>query len=67
MWDGLGMGLQNNNQLSQGEFIINPNLLENTLTDMITNYINEIEDTNDERRLQIAIEASLNDNHTEIS
>ena len=43
------------------EPIINPNQLENTLTDIITNYINEIEDENDERRYQMAIEASLNE------
>ena len=46
------------------EPIINPNQLENTLTHIITNYINEIEDENDEndeRRYQMAIEASLNE------
>tara|TARA_B110000495_G_C22976806_1_gene573827 strand:+ start:950 stop:1507 length:558 start_codon:yes stop_codon:yes gene_type:complete len=40
---------------------INPNNLENTLTDLITTYINEIQETNEQREIQMAIEASLND------
>lgn len=37
----------------------NPNNLENTISNIITNYINEIEETNEQRELQLAIEASL--------
>jgi len=43
------------------EAILNPNALENRLTDIITNYISEIEESNEQRDIQLAIEASLND------
>jgi len=46
---------ENNNSLP------NPNALENRISNIITNYINEIEETNEQRELQMAIEASLND------
>lgn len=51
---------EENNQ-TQESIIINPNNLENTLTDMITSYINEIEENNEQRDIQLAIQASLND------
>ena len=41
--------------------ILNPNDLDNRITDIITNYINEIEENNEQRDIQMAIEASLND------
>ena len=41
--------------------IVNPNDLDNRITDIITNYINEIEANNEQRDIQMAIEASLND------
>tara|TARA_B000000532_G_scaffold220547_1_gene195062 strand:+ start:779 stop:1402 length:624 start_codon:yes stop_codon:yes gene_type:complete len=41
--------------------IINPNDLDNRITDIITNYINEIEENNEQRDIQMAIQASLND------
>ena len=40
---------------------INPNDLDNRISNIITNYINEIEESNEQRELQMAIEASLND------
>ena len=46
---------ENNNSLP------NPNALENRISNIITNYINEIQETNEQRELQMAIEASLND------
>lgn len=46
---------ENNNSLP------NPNALENRISNIITNYINEIEESNEQRELQMAIEASLND------
>tara|TARA_Y100000389_G_scaffold75672_1_gene72325 strand:+ start:491 stop:1195 length:705 start_codon:yes stop_codon:yes gene_type:complete len=39
--------------------IPNPNDLENTISNIITNYINEIEESNEQRDIQLAIEASL--------
>jgi len=39
--------------------IPNPNNLENTISNIITNYINEIEANNEQREMQLAIEASL--------
>ena len=41
------------------ENIPNPNELENRISDTITNYINEIEASNEQRDIQIAIEESL--------
>jgi len=41
--------------------IPNPNNLENTISNLITNYINEIESNNEQRDIQLAIQASLND------
>jgi len=41
--------------------IVNPNDLDNRITDIITNYINEIERNNEQRDIQLAIQASLND------
>ena len=41
--------------------IVNPNDLDNRITDIITNYINEIEVNNEQRDIQLAIQASLND------
>ena len=49
------MNSENNNLLP------NPNALENRISNIITNYINEIEESNEQRELQMAIEASLND------
>jgi len=49
------MNSENNNSLP------NPNALENRISNIITNYINEIQETNEQRELQMAIEASLND------
>ena len=46
---------ENNNSLP------NPNALENRISNIITNYINEIEESNEQRDIQLAIEASLND------
>lgn len=46
---------ENNNSLP------NPNDLDNRISNIITNYINEIEESNEQRELQMAIEASLND------
>ena len=40
---------------------INPNDLDNRISTIIDNYINEIEETNEQRDIQLAIEASLND------
>lgn len=40
---------------------INPNNLENRISNIITSYINEIEQSNEQRDIQLAIEASLND------
>ena len=40
---------------------INPNNLINRMDNIIRNYINEIQETNEQRELQMAIEASLND------
>ena len=39
----------------------NPNNLENRISNIITNYINEIERNNEQRDIQLAIQASLND------
>ena len=45
------------------ENILNPNSLSNDISDIITNYINEIsqEPAQLQRDIQLAIEASLND------
>ena len=45
------------------ENIPNPNELENRISDIITNYINEIEASNEQRDIQIAIEESLQINN----
>jgi len=45
------------------ENIPNPNDLENRISDIITNYINEIEASNEQRDIQIAIEESLQINN----
>jgi hypothetical protein len=45
------------------ENIPNPNELENRISDIITNYINEIEASNEQRDIQIAIEQSLQINN----
>ena len=39
----------------------NPNALENRISNIITNYINEIEENNEQMDIQLAIQASLND------
>ena len=44
-----------------GDNLPNPNNLENRISNIITNYINEIERNNEQRDLQLAIQASLND------
>lgn len=41
--------------------IINPNDLDNRITDIITNYINDMNEIEEQRNIQMAIEASLND------
>lgn len=46
---------------TQENIIPNPNNLENRISNIITNYINEIERNNEQRDIQLAIEASLND------
>ena len=52
----------NSDSLNSGEINIpNPNNLENTITDLIANYLDEIEQSNQQRDIQLAIEASLND------
>ena len=43
------------------ETMLDPNSLSNDITDIITNYINEIGQSNEQRDIQLAIEASLND------
>ena len=46
----------------EGENIIpNPNNLENRISNIITNYINEIRRNDEQRDMQMAIQASLND------
>ena len=40
---------------------INPNNLINRMDNIIRDYVNEIQETNEQRELQMAIEASLND------
>ena len=47
------------NEDTNEENIPNPNELENRISDIITNYINEIEASNEQRDIQIAIEQSL--------
>ena len=44
-----------------GETMLDPNSLSNDITDIIANYINEIGQSNEQRDIQLAIEASLND------
>ena len=51
------------NEDNNEENIPNPNELENRISDIITNYINEIEASNDQRDIQIAIEQSLQINN----
>ena len=51
----------NSNDNTQGNIIPNPNNLENRISNIITNYINEIERNNEQRDIQLAIQASLND------
>jgi hypothetical protein len=46
---------ENNNSL------MNPNNLENRISNIITNYIHEIEESNEQMDIQLAIQASLND------
>ena len=43
------------------EPIINPNDLDNRITDIITNYINDMNEIEEQRSIQMAIQASLND------
>ena len=43
------------------EPIINPNNLDNRITDIITNYINDMNEIEEQRSIQMAIQASLND------
>jgi hypothetical protein len=43
------------------EIMLDPNSLSNDITDIIANYINEIGQSNEQRDIQLAIEASLND------
>ena len=43
------------------ETMLDPNSLSNDITDIIANYINEIGQSNEQRDIQLAIEASLND------
>jgi len=43
------------------EPMLDPNSLSNDITDIIANYINEIGQSNEQRDIQLAIEASLND------
>jgi hypothetical protein len=43
------------------EPMFDPNSLSNDITDIIANYINEIGQSNEQRDIQLAIEASLND------
>jgi hypothetical protein len=47
--------------IETGETMLDPNSLSNDITDIITNYINEIGQDNEQRDIQLAIEASLND------
>ena len=51
----------NSSDNTQGNIISNPNNLENRISNIITNYINEIERSNEQRDIQLAIQASLND------
>jgi hypothetical protein len=51
------------NEDNNEENIPNPNELENRISDIITNYINEIETSNEQRDIQIAIEESLQINN----
>jgi len=51
------------NEDNNEENIPNPNELENRISDIITNYINEIETSNEQRDIQIAIEQSLQINN----
>lgn len=46
---------------TNNDSILNPNNLENRISNIITNYINEIETSNEQRDIQLAIQASLND------
>ena len=49
------------NSSNNNNSLMNPNALENRISNIITNYINEIERNNEQRELQLAIQASLND------
>lgn len=51
------------NEGANEENIPNPNELENRISDIIANYINEIEASNEQRDIQIAIEQSLQINN----
>ena len=52
----------NSDTLNSEEINIpNPNNLENTISDLITNYLNEIRQSDEQRDIQLAIQASLND------
>ena len=52
----------NNDSLNSEEINIpNPNNLDNTISDLITNYLNEIRQSDEQRDIQLAIQASLND------
>lgn len=51
------------NEDTNEENIPNPNELENRISDIITNYINEIEASNEQRDIQIAIEQSIQINN----
>ena len=41
--------------------IPNPNNLENRITNIITSYINDMNEIEEQRNIQLAIQASLND------
>ena len=52
---------QNREEENQNIVNINPNNLINRMDNIIRDYVNEIQETNEQRDLQMAIEASLND------
>ena len=47
--------------VEEENIIPNPNNLENNISNIITSYINEIRQNDEQRNIQLAIEASLND------
>ena len=52
---------EENREEHQNIVNINPNNLINRMDNIIRDYVNEIQETNEQRELQMAIEASLND------